>query len=151
MSFLHHRVRHIELNPIALCGYILCNLFVLTSVIIVEIDKDKGMPTPSFNIEIEATVNKVCRTFKKWGCSDKTRFVDLLIKDKIFRYLDELVYEMEQRIGKWGAVIKKDFKPLFCHNCYPKHSVLVMDNARIHHDDLVTAKKKILVINNITV
>ncbi|GBB99998.1 hypothetical protein RclHR1_03700006 [Rhizophagus clarus] len=37
----------------------------------------------------------------KSGDVDKTRFVDLLIKDKIFRYLDELVYEMEQRIGKW--------------------------------------------------
>ncbi|PKC54974.1 hypothetical protein RhiirA1_403231 [Rhizophagus irregularis] len=60
----------------------------------------------------EATVNKVCRIFKKWGCvrdpfADRvgrrkifTRqdmlVLERLVKDKVDWYLDELVSEISQ-------------------------------------------------------
>ncbi|PKY61715.1 Homeodomain-like protein, partial [Rhizophagus irregularis] len=64
----------------------------------------------------ETTVNKVCRIFKKWGCvrdpfagrvgrrkiftRQDMLVLERLVNDKVDWYLDELVYEMEQRIGK---------------------------------------------------
>ncbi|GBB83722.1 hypothetical protein RclHR1_01040027 [Rhizophagus clarus] len=67
----------------------------------------------------ESTVYKVCRIFKKWGCV-KDPFVgkvegEKYYQDKICRYwkawlkksrwyLDELVHEMEQRIGKLVSI-----------------------------------------------
>ncbi|CAB4482795.1 unnamed protein product [Rhizophagus irregularis] len=69
----------------------------------------------------EATVNKVCRIFKKWGCvkdpficrvgrrkiftTQDMSALKSLVKDKIDWYLDELVHEMEQRTGKLVSVL----------------------------------------------
>ncbi|PKY56930.1 Homeodomain-like protein, partial [Rhizophagus irregularis] len=69
----------------------------------------------------ESTVHKICRIFKKWGCvkdpfvgkvgrrkilsSQDMQVLESLVKDKVDWYLDELVHEMEQKIGKLVSIL----------------------------------------------